>query len=113
MKGMNKAKMRYMAFLEKQGKMPKKEEMDIPSYAFGGMIDEEADEEDNFDWIMGHAHDFDSSGEPHTANKFEDEQPMEFMSHGGKVIGKKMFKGGKISQKMKGPSFALALKKRF
>lgn len=113
----SKAQQRLFHYLESKGKMPKKtvQEYDHASdfehlpeeadhgYAHGGMVEESYDEE------MGEAHDFDSSGEPHTDDEYEDEHPMEYMAHGGRV--KKMAKGGMVAAPH--PMFAKALRKRY
>lgn len=118
----SKAQQRYFHYLESKGKMPKKtvdefdeatdfkhlpEEVEhdahggMAHYAYGGEVPE------NYDVEMGEAHEYDSSGEPHTEYKFEDEQPMEFMSRGGKV--RRMSKGGMIHSR----NFAKALRKAY
>lgn len=53
-----------------------------PAYAMGGEV--EGDTEDEM-WGSYHPHD--SSGEPHTDDDFEEEQPMEYMAHGGVIRG--------------------------
>lgn len=99
----SKAQQRYFQYLESKGKMPKKSvpglDEEMGHYAHGGEVPESYDEE------MGEAEEYDSSGEPHTEDKFEDEQPMEYMSRGGRV--KRMSRGGMVSH----PSFAKALRK--
>lgn len=107
----SKAQQRYFHYLENEGKMPKKmaREFDDASdfshmpeesrMAHGGMVPE------NYDVEMGEADEYDSSGEPHTEDKMEDEQPMEYMSMGGRV--KRMAKGGMVPH----PSFVKALRK--
>lgn len=91
MKQVSRNQKRYVEFLQKQGKMPVHSEDEIP---------------ENFDEEMGEAHEYDSSGEPHTEDKFEDEQPMEFMGYGGRV--KRMARGGMVPH----PKFAQALRKQ-
>lgn len=112
----SRAQQRYFHYLESKGKMPKStvDEFDeatdfehLPAkkhnYAYGGMVDEPI----NYDEEMGEAHEYDSAGEPHTEDKFEDEQPMEFMSQGGMV--KKMSRGGMVNRS----NFAKALRKKY
>lgn len=62
---MNAARKRYFEYLEKNGKMPKDDEDHV-----------------SYDQEMGNAHEYDSSGEPHTEFNFEDEEPMEFNGFG-------------------------------
>lgn len=116
----NKAQSRYFQYLESKGKLPQMADKDsyhdsefedmeepMPGYYDGGRVDEYEDGmEDNLDYEMGHATSYDSAGEPHTEDKFEDEQPMEFMSRGG-MVKKRMSRGGKVPS----PGFAKALKK--
>lgn len=92
MREMNPSKKRYFEYLEKQGKFPREASDDEPGYAHGGYVED--DEPESFDYEMGHAHDYDSSGEPHTDDKFEDEQPMEYMNKGGRAY--RMSRGGRV-----------------
>lgn len=62
----------------------------LPHFADGGMVGM------NYDYDMGHATEYDSSGEPHTEFETEDEHPMEYMSQGGRA--KKMAKGGMVAR---------------
>lgn len=101
MKQSNSARIRYFDYLEKKGKMPKPPQED----EMHGVDDESIKPEDDFDYEMGHASDYDSSGEPHTDHDLEDERPMEFMSRGGMV--KRMYKGGHVPN----PRFAKALRR--
>jgi hypothetical protein len=101
------AKQKYFEYLESKGKLPKMRDQEFDDatekasgYSFGGEVE---DEDDNFDYDMGHAEEFDSSGEPHTEDELEDRHPMEFMSRGGMV--KKMSRGGRAHNS----SFAKAL----
>lgn len=109
----SKAQQRYFHYLESKGKMPKKtvNEFDeatdfehLPEkktgYAYGGEVE-------NYDEEMGEASEYDSAGEPHTEDKLEDEEPMEFMSHGG--MAKKMSRGGMVHNS----NFAKALRKKY
>lgn len=89
----NPAKKRYFDFLEKHGKLPKKED-DEQSFYDGGVVEDEFDEE------MGEQESPNSSGEPHTEDEMQESHPMEFMGHGG--LMKRMSKGGRV------PSVALA-----
>lgn len=129
----NRAQQKYFEYLESKGKMPKykyeggmahmqhgeeelphHEEM-MPKYAYGGMVNHPEDEHsysmpsprENPDYEQGHMDEFDSAGEPHTEDKKEDEQPMEYMSHGGRV--KRMAKGGMVHNS----KFARALRKGY
>lgn len=72
----------------------------VKKMAYGGEV-ESPDEE------QGEMDEFDSSGEPHTGDMMEDEQPMEYMARGGRI--KRMAKGGMIHS----PRFAKALRKQF
>lgn len=76
-------------------------EMPEHAYAVDGMVPE-----NNYDYQMGHAMEYDSSGEPHTEDDLEDDHPMEYMSHGGRV--KKMARGGMVPH----PMFAKAIRKQ-
>lgn len=116
----SQAQQRYFHYLESKGKMPKKtvDEFDnvtdfdhlpehVKKYYRGGFVkDDEPPHEsemtgvdhsmppgESFDYDMGHASDFDSSGEPHTEFDDEADHPMEFMSKGGKVPRRTMNRG--------------------
>lgn len=86
---------KYFDYLESKGKMPKASAQDpgdsdeFEHFSHGGMVE---DESDNYDYEMGHQSEYNSSGDPHTEDKLEDEHPMEYMSNGGKV--RRMAKGG-------------------
>lgn len=69
-------------------------------YAHGGIVPE-----DNYDYQMGNATSYDSTGEPHTEFEHEDEHPMEYMHKDGMM--KKMARGGM----MRSPDFVKALRK--
>lgn len=110
----SKAQQRYFHYLESKGKLPKKTVKDynestefddlpesVDGYSQGGMIEPKND----YDWDMGHASEYDSSGEPHTEDELESEHPMEYMNRGGSV--KKMNRGGAI----KNPEFIKALRR--
>jgi len=77
-------------------KAPIKKEQ-VQKLAHGGMV--------NYDYEMGNADEYDSSGEPHTEFELEDEHPMEYYAMGGKV--KKMAKGGMAKKSQ----FVAALRK--
>lgn len=95
------AQKRYFEYLESKGKMPKKPEHDdAVMMAEGGMVEDENPDEE-----QGEMDEFVSSGEPHTEDEHEDEHPMEYMAHGGRV--KRMAKGGKAPS----PGFVKALKR--
>ncbi len=104
---------RYFHYLESKGKMPKKtvDEFDqatdfhgLPEHVKkmydGGMVEDE-----NPDVEQGEASEFDSTGEPHTEHYKEDDEPMEYMAHGGRV--KRMARGGMVHNS----GFAKALRK--
>lgn len=110
----SKAQQRYFHYLESKGKLPKKtvQEYDdstdfedlperVEGYSEGGMIEPE----NNYDWDMGHATSYDSSGEPHTEDELESEHPMEYMNKGGRA--KKMNRGGVARD----PEFVKALRR--
>jgi len=87
------AQRKYFHYLEEKGKMPKKvvdefdmasKGKDLPEHMYeGGMpMDDEDHEMGEYNW-----HRYNSTGEPHTNDKFDDEQDMEFMFGGGIVPG--------------------------
>lgn len=88
----SRAQQKYFHYLESKGKMPKKvvdefddatkDYDDLPENMFeGGMaVDDQDHEMGPYNW-----HRRNSSGEPHTNDKFDDEQDMEFMFEGGIV----------------------------
>lgn len=78
--------------------MDERNKEELPHFAHGGMV--------NYDYEMGNASEFDSSGEPHTEDDLEDEHPMEYMAKGGRA--KKMARGG---MSMPHPQFLKALTK--
>lgn len=86
------------AYIQQGVKEAPEYEEEMPHFARGGIVPE------NYDRMMGDATEFDSTGEPHTEDKLEDEDPMEFMARGGRV--KRMAKGGMVRSK-----FANALRK--
>lgn len=83
--------------------VPRRMREEMPGYAAGGFVEPE----ENYDWEMGHASEYDSSGEPHTEDDVESDHPMEFMAKGGRV--KKMARGGMINRS----NFAKALRKSY
>jgi hypothetical protein len=116
----SQSQQKYFHYLESKGKLPKKtvkefdestDYNDLPEhardYAYGGEV-QDSDDPRSFDYDTGHAHDYDSSGEPHTEFEFEDEQPMEFMNRGGMI--KRMASGGVVKRN---PGFAKALRKMY
>lgn len=123
----NQAQERYFQYLESKGKIPKKKmpgddmEPMHEGYAMGGRVDLSDDydggeydddfelPDNNFDYEVGHATDYDSSGEPHTEDESEADHPMEYMSRGGVVRKKKMNKGGLVARS----NFAKALRQKY
>ena len=94
----------YFHWLESKGKLPKSIDLHewdeaskgkdlpehVPEHWKGGPV-EEMDGGHEKGW-KNFLEPHDSAGEPHTEEDREDEQPEEYMSHGGRV--KKMAQGG-------------------